>query len=89
MKVIYRKEKHNPCHCDSCLMSWYWQPCSGCKDGHSSFWKIVIESPQWKEWQKEQRKNPTRDMPEVEELGNISPGHFQEFLKFGKKNKLI
>ena len=81
MKV---KVKHKSCRCDDCLYSWYWTPCPGCKDGHNSFWKTVIESPQWKLWQIEQSRNPTRDMPEVEELGQISPEHFQEFLKFIK-----
>lgn len=75
---------HKTCTCDQCLYYWYCPPCSGCKDGHPSFWKTVIESPQWKLWQKEQRKNPTRDMAEVEELGTISPKHFQEFLNFLK-----
>jgi hypothetical protein len=73
----------------------YWSPCEGCKDGHPSFWKTVVESPQWKLWQGEQSRRlhllcqeklpknvATYDMPEVEECGWISPGHFQEFLKF-------
>lgn len=80
---------HKTCTCDKCLHFWYCPPCQGCKNGHPSFWKTVIESPQWKEWQKEQRKNPTRDMPEVEEMGTISPEHFQEFLQFCKKNNLV
>jgi len=60
-----------------------------CSDGwHDSFWKTVIESPQWKAWQKEQSRNMTYDMPEVEELGYISQGHFQDFMKFVKENNL-
>ena len=74
--------KHKTCTCDQCLYYWYNPPCSGCKEGHPSFWKTVTESPQWKLWQKEQMKNPSRDMAEVEGLGCISPEHFQEFLKF-------
>ena len=71
----------------------YWSPCKGCLEGHSSFWKTVIESPQWKLWQKEQRKRfgeftkgnrnvKAYDMLEVEECGFISQDHFQNFLKF-------
>ena len=60
----------------------YWYFCVGCPEGHSSFWKTVIESPQWKVWQTQQIKNPTYDMSEVEECGWISPKHFQEFMKF-------
>lgn len=79
-----KKRLHKPCFCDSCLGAYYWQPCTGCKDGHPSFWKTVIESPQWKKWQEEQMKNPTYDISEVEECGIISPKHFQDFLKFIK-----
>ncbi len=78
--------KHKTCTCDQCLYFWYCVPCGGCKEGHPSFWKTVTESPQWKLWQKEQMnpksKYETRDMPEVEELGIISPEHFQDFLTF-------
>jgi len=91
----YIKGKHLPCFCDNCYKAFYWQPCVGCKDGHPSFWKTVTESPQWMKWHKEQIRRcgigkivkgrfnqQVYDMPEVEELGTISPGHFQEFLKF-------
>ena len=85
-----------PCNCETCEKARYWQSCAGCKDGHPSFWKTVILSPQWQLWQKEQKrrfinyansnKKPENfgiyDMPEVEECGWISAGHFQEFLKF-------
>lgn len=78
----------------------YCTPCSGCKDGHPSFWKTIIESPQWKEWQKEQTRRfrnleqvgnkmvgeTCYDMAEVEELGCISPAHFADFLKFTIKS---
>ena len=67
-----------------------------CSDGyHPSFWKTVIESPQWKLWKEAMTKGkvPERDMPEVEECGWFSPEHFQDFLKFSsqlsnKKNKV-
>ena len=33
-------------------------------------------------------ENPGYDMPEVEELGNISPKHFQDFLQFTFNSRL-
>jgi len=76
----------------------YWKPCIGCSDGHSSFWKTVIESPQWKEWEKEishrvseHIKNNSEiyegcwDIDECQECGWISQGHFQDFIKFVKR----
>ena len=84
---------------DDFLRAYYWQECGGCKDGHNSFWKTVIESPQWQTWHDELEKRMKRgkivkgkfsenvyDLCEVEELGIISPEHFQEFLKFTFKN---
>ena len=60
-----------------------------CSDGwHDSFWKTVLESLQWKAWQKKQQQKMTYDMSEVEELGYISQEHFQDFIKFVKKNNL-
>jgi len=53
-----------------------------CEDKHQTFFGAVVSSPQWELWQKNQRKNPTRDLSEVEETGVMSDGHFQEFLKF-------
>lgn len=76
------KSHIKPCNCEVCEKARYWEPCNGCKAGHPSFWKTVTESPQWKLWQKEQRREMTRDMSEVEECGRISPEHFQEFLNF-------
>jgi hypothetical protein len=62
----------------------YLTPCSGCfaQGGHPSFWKTVIESPQWDKWKKYAWKKMLYDFPEVEELGCISPKHFQEFIAF-------
>lgn len=67
-----------------------------CSDGnHNSFWKTVLESPQWKAWQKEQKmrfsmieqidkKTGVYDMAEVEECGWLSAKHFAEFMEFAK-----
>lgn len=71
----------------------YWTPCKGCKDGHPSFWKTVIESEQWKVWEKDIAKRfraADKDKPipnvwdvdECRECGMISQRHFQAFLNF-------
>lgn len=78
----------------------YFVKCSGCPDGHSSFHKTVIESPQWKLWQEEQEKLMVKhykkkskiyaglyDIAECMERGLISQEHFQKFLRF-IKNKI-
>ena len=74
----------------------FWSPCSGCEEGHPSFWKTVIESPQWKQWQREQHrrldegkiKDGVYDMSEVEECGWISQKHFQDFINFIIKREI-
>ena len=77
--------KHKPCTCDDCMYYWYKTPCRGCGH-HNSFWATVIESREWKLWAEEQMKRLTRDMAECEELGRISPEHFQEFIQFVKES---
>jgi DNA-directed RNA polymerase subunit M/transcription elongation factor TFIIS len=66
---------------DDFLNYYYNSPCSGCPEGHSSFWKTVIESPQWKAWV---ASRPNYDIPECEALGIISKEHFQDFLRFAR-----
>jgi hypothetical protein len=68
---------------------------------HDSFWKTVTNSPQWSAWYKEQSKRfhefaktldktiGVFDIDECQECGMISQAHFQKFLKFVIKNKLI
>lgn len=72
--------------------------CSGCAGGHPSFWKTIIESPQWKKWEKEQSRRwdllagnkkvrkGVYDMPEVEECGWLGEKHWQDFVRFIIKN---
>ena len=67
----------------------WWEPCSGCKDGHSSFWKTIVESKEWKSWEKEQRRRFSTeilegcfDVDECRECGYIGAEHWQEFVKF-------
>lgn len=73
----------------------YWSPCVGCKDGHPSFWKTIVESAEWTEWEKEQRKRfrteekiGCYDIDECRGCGWISPSHFKEFLDFISKEKV-
>lgn len=72
---------------DDFLKAYYWQPCIGCKEGHPSFWKTIIESPEWKKWRKYAWEDKMLyDFSEVEELGIISKKHWQDFIKFVKDN---
>lgn len=67
---------------DKALTKWYAHqknvPCFGCELGHDTFWKSVIESPQWKEWE----NVADWDTAECASCGHISSEHFQAFLKF-------
>ena len=89
MKIIYNKRKHNPCHCDNCMLSWYHQDCGGCINGHNSFWQTVIESKEWKAWRQYQDKRGWEwDFSENEGLGLISPEHWIAFIKFIRDRKV-
>jgi len=59
------------------LRHYYNAPCPGCPDGHPSFWKTVVESPEWKAWV---ASRPSYDIAECEEVGIISKKHFEDFL---------
>ena len=59
----------------------YWEPCVGCPDGHWSFWKTIVESPQWAAWEKVANQEGY-DHDECRECGWFSPGHFRAFLAF-------
>lgn len=63
----------------------YWEPCDGCKDGHPSIWKTLVESPQWKAWYDHASKNMLYDVDESQELGVMSPKHFQDFMRFSSQ----
>lgn len=72
---------------DDFLSMYYLQECPGCPDGHSSFWKTVIESKEWKAWKEHNFKiseHGNYDWPECEELGIMSEGHWGEFVEFLK-----
>lgn len=70
---------------DAALTKWHAHkknvPCSGCVKGHDTYWKSVVESPQWAEW----RKIAEWDTAECEACGHISAEHFQAFLAFVKQ----
>lgn len=68
---------------DDALTKWHAHqknvPCAGCEGGHDTFWKTVVESPQWKAWRE---SFPQWDVMECEACGHISQGHFQAFLGY-------
>ena len=57
-------------------------PCAGCAGGHDTFWKSVVESPQWKAWT---QAADGWDWMECEACGHISQAHFQAFMAFSAK----
>ena len=58
------------------------QKCKGCGH-HDSMWKTLVTSPQWLAWEEEQRgARQNYDVDECRELGVMSAGHFQAFMKF-------
>ena len=71
---------------DEFLNAYYLQSCSGCPDGHSSFWRTIILSDEWKKW-KEFNNYTNWDFAENEELGIFSKKHFDAFIKFIKAGK--
>ena len=91
--------KHKtPCICETCEKAKYWTACEGCEKGHASFWKVVVESHEWKLWRQEIRnrakyhiKRKSKlftgvwDVDECEGCGWISPEHWVDFLKFIKR----
>ena len=71
---------------DEALTKWHAHqknvPCAGCEGGHDTFWKTVVESPQWKAWT---TSGPEWDVDECQECGHISQAHFQAFMAFAGK----
>ena len=63
---------------DEFLRYYYNAPCSGCPEGHASFHKTIIESPEWKAWSKVAHY----DIAECECLGICSEVHWRDFVKF-------
>ena len=86
--------------CPKCNLAYsthtcYFALCSGCKDGHSSFHRTIIRTPEWSAWEKEVSRRMNKhirnkskvftgcwDVDECREAGWISEGHIKDFLKF-------
>lgn len=64
---------------DEFLRYYFNAPCSGCPEGHSSFWRTITRSPEWKAWTD---TDPHYDIPECEELGIMGEQHWKDFVKF-------
>lgn len=68
---------------DEALTQWHAHqknvPCLGCEGGHDTYWKSVVESPQWLAWEK---AADGWDVIECQACGHISQKHFQAFMKF-------
>lgn len=58
-------------------------------ESYNSFWKTIVESPEWRAWEKEVSRRLHTDTPtdvydvdECRECGWFSPSHFKAFLNF-------
>lgn len=73
-----------------------------CSDGeHNSYWRTVVESPEWHAWTREVARRlkrlatgntrrgvgPVFDVDECQEAGWISPAHFKAFVQFCRTRK--
>jgi hypothetical protein len=67
----------------------YWVACAGCPEGHSSFWKTVVESEYWKQWTEYANKNQLYDVDECRECGWIGKSHFDAFIDYITKRRII
>ena len=60
-----------------------------CSDGeHNSFWISIIQTEEWKLWEKHAWKNKLYDVDECRECGWASVEHIKDFLKFVRKLKV-
>ena len=62
---------------------WEYQ-CGGCKKPHNSFWKTIVLSDEWQQWED---SHPKFDVDECREAGWISPEHWKAFVKFLREKK--
>lgn len=64
------------------------QKCTGCGH-HDSMWKSLTTSKEWNAWYKYQTgDNQHYDVDECQELGIMSAGHWEDFIKFCKSNNI-
>ena len=68
--------------------------CAGCPEGHSSFWKTIVESEEWQKWEKEQNRlfssremEKCFDYDESRETGWLGKEHWRSFVEFIRKVK--
>ena len=62
---------------------WEYQ-CGGCKKPHNSFWKTIVLSDEWQQWED---SSPPWDVGECRGAGWISPAHWKAFVKFLREKK--
>lgn len=77
---------------DNFLRAYYCQKCEGCPDGHSSFWKTIIESKEWEEWKKYNFKiSPygNWDFSACEETGIMSKEQWKALVEWLKRSEKI
>lgn len=67
----------------------YWTACPGCAGGHPSFWKTIVESKHWKQWYEYASKYQLYDVDECQECGWIGERHFNEFIDYIVKRRII
>ena len=59
-----------------------------CSDGiHDSIWKVLVTSKHWEEWYEHAEENMFYDVDETQELGMMSPQHFEDFINYIKTNE--
>ena len=67
----------------------------GCNDGayeqrelseNPSFYRTIMDSPQWQAWVKYNEETPQYDVHESMECGWLSQNHWQAFIKWAKEN---
>lgn len=51
---------------------------------HPSFYRTIVDSPEWEAWVKLNEAYPMFDVHECMECGWLSPQHFAAFLSFVK-----
>jgi len=54
------------------------------KAKHTTFYRTVLDSPQWQSWVRHNELEPHFDVHEAMETGWLSQGHFQAFLAYCK-----
>ena len=56
---------------------------------NSSFYRTLVDSPQWKLWLRYNDIDPQWDVHESMECDWLSPRHFQAFIEFCRDAKIV